>query len=364
MPEELKPVSTPAPAPNDAPAPAADPSAPPAVAATDGQPQPKPELVAPDVVLPGNVRQPQDWNDPSFRNEVAENYWKIKTYDTADERRLKRAARKDRDLLMAALRGEKDADHPLAEEIREFFKTVQPPPVATAPAPAGSLFAALDSDEVKEELEGSPVLAKALAGIKAADEARTQQFAKIAADYKALLDSRIEGGESANEPLDQAEVFNLQSDIRDLTRTPHGKSLCEKISQEMYGVKDVRRGAGVLAQEFAELIRERAKKGEADPDFMKDVVEAEMRSYNISPDAAPAPKPEQPKPTPPPVAGDLPPGGKGTSPDESDTSKLTPDQQRERARARFDGAKPTKWDKMEPGGTEKFRRRMAESGIK
>jgi hypothetical protein len=164
--------------------------------------------------------------------------------------------------------------------------------------------------------------------------------------------------------LEKAELKKLELDIYNLQNTPQGKALCKAISKEYDKVEDVVNGGSCLALEFSELITERAEKGLPEPDFADDYVKPMMRSYNISPDAAPAPKPEQPKPTPPPVAGDLPPGGKGTSPDESDTSKLTPDQQRERARAKFDGAKPTKWDKMEPGGTEKFRRRMAESGIK
>jgi hypothetical protein len=313
--------------------------------------------------MPGNVRQAQDWNDAGFRKEVAENYWKIKTYDTADERRAKRALRKDHDLLRAALRGEENATHPLADEIKELLKAPAQPAAAAEPAQAGSPWAALESAEVKEELEASPVLAKAIATLKAADDARTKQFVKIATDYKALL-AKVEAGDGGRqEPLDQAELFALQTDVLNLQRTPHGKALCEKISREVNGVADVRKGAEILAQEFVELITERANKGGPDPDFMKDIVEAEMRSYNISSDAAPAPKPAAPKPTPPPTAGDLPRGGPGASKDEPDDSNLTPEQIRDRARAKFDGKRPVMLDKLGPGGGGILRRRLHDSGF-
>ena len=326
-----------------------------------GQPKSDEPRVEQVVNLGGGKTETVNWVDPEFRNKYADKLWMIDQYYTTDEKRMKRAARKTEDLLLAALRGDEGAIHPRADEFRALLKP-DAQPAAAAPAPAGSPWATLDTPEVKEELEGSPVLAKALADIKAADTARTQQFAKIATDYKALLD-KVEAGEGKAEPLDDADVFNLQADIRDLTRTPHGKALCEKISQEMYGTADVRRGSAVLAQEYAELIRDRANKGEAEPDFIKDIVEPEMRSYNISSDAAPAPKPTAPKPTPPPAAGDLPRGGPGAGPAEVDESKLTAEQLRDRSLTRFSGREPTVMETMRPGGTVNFRRRLVERGI-
>src|SRR5512138_3610720 len=110
----------PAPAPN-ADQPTAGPAAPPQVDA--GQPQPNadaaPKPTTVELSMPGGTKQQQDWSDPVFQKEVAENYWKFKTFDKADERRMRRAVRKDNDVLLAALRGEENADHPLATQIKE-----------------------------------------------------------------------------------------------------------------------------------------------------------------------------------------------------------------------------------------------------
>jgi len=364
--------------PNPTPAPnAAPPSATPPVTApvAESQPEPKPTTkpTMVDVMMPGGAKQSVDWNDPKFRDKVAQNYWKLETYDTADERRMSRAKRKDRDLFLAALKGEqvdgKPVEHPLVEEVRGFFKTqVAPQPAPAAPAVAGTPWAKLDDPAVKEELADTPALAAAIDEIRQASQTREAAFVKMAEDYKAVLD-RVESGSGTQHEaeFDQADIFNLQADLRDLSRTPHGRTLLEKISQEEFGKVDLRRAQAVLAQEYAEMIQANARAGKPEPDFQTDIVEPSLKSYNLSANApaaaAPATEPEPPKAQKPPAGGETPPGGGGRTEDVVDESTLTPEQLRDRARSKFDGRKPTYLEKMRPGGVGRLHQRLVDSGI-
>lgn len=374
MPDELNPsptVAEPAAAPALQPAPTAEPTAAPA---TDpGQPQAEAKGEELLLNIGGGKTRPVNRNDPAWQKEAAEKWWMIENFYTADERRMSRAKRKDRDLFMAALRGEqvegKPVEHPLVEEVRGFFKTqVAPQPAQAAPAAAGTLWAKLDDPAVKEELADTPVLAAAINEVRQVSQTREATFAKMAEDYKALLD-RVESGSGTQHEagFDQADVFNLQADLRDLSRTPQGRTLLEKISQDEFGKVDVRRAQAVLAQEYAEMIQANARAGKPEPDFQKDIVEPSLRSYNISTDApaaaAPAPKPEPPKAQPSPAGGETPPGGGGRTEDVVDESTLTPEQLRDRARAKFDGRKPTYLEKMRPGGVGRLHQRLVDSGI-